>query len=382
MSMENGGTTSRPRAKLIPERIKEAREGRGFTLEAFAERIGVTRQAVAQYENGQNGPSGEVLSEIIAATRQPLSFFTSSPERAGDMATPFWRSLKRMEQHHRRRITRRMQWARDICGLVERFVELPAVNLPQVNFDYEVWDDEDIELAAEETRAFWGLGSGPVKNLAALLEANGVIIVRDLVECADMDAVSCWISGRPIILLSDEVKSGPRDLYNLAHELGHAILHAGVDVSSQNIDAIEKQANRFAGAFLLPRASFSREVLGTSLGYFLNLKQRWGVSIAAMAYRCRDLNIFSDNQLSYLFKQMNWKKIRRVEPLDDAFPVNTPSVLADAIKMLVEHRVYTRDQIEGALSMNMEDVEALCGVEPGFLNSRVVRVQFRPANSS
>lgn len=384
MRTDNGGDGARPRARLIPERIKEAREARGLTLEAFAEALGVTRQAVAQYENGQIAPSGDVLGTIIARTAQPLSFFTSAPTRAGEIKAPFWRSLKRMEQHHRRRIARRLQWAADICALVERFVDLPAVDFPVIAFDPDTADEEDIERAAETTRDHWGLGRGPIRNLGALLEKKGAIIAREAVACADMDAVSCWICARPFILLSSEVNSGPRDVYNLAHELGHIVLHASVELNSDNLDAIEKQANRFASAFLLPRESFSGEVLGTSLGYFVTLKQRWGVSIAAMAYRCKDLEIFTDNQFSYLFKQMNWKKVRKIEPLDDAFPVNTPSVLADSVRMLVEHDVYTREQIEGALSLNLADVESLCGVPPGYLDNRVVQLhlkrQFDPNN--
>jgi Zn-dependent peptidase ImmA (M78 family)/DNA-binding XRE family transcriptional regulator len=377
MNIENGGAGTSPRAKLIPERIKEAREGRGFTLEAFAETLGVTRQAVAQYENGQISPSGEMLGKLITETAQPLSFFTSVPARAGEPRAPFWRSLKRMEQVHRRRITKRLQWTADICAMVERFVEVPKVDFPVIPFDVDTADEEDIERAAEAARDYWGLGRGPIRNLSALLELKGAIVVREKVACADMDAVSCWICARPFILLSEEVKSGPRDIYNLAHELGHVILHATVELTSENLDRIEKQANRFASAFLLPRESFSNEVIGTSLGYFITLKQRWGVSIAAMAYRCKDLEIFTDNQFSYLFKQMNWKKIRKTEPLDDAFPVNTPSVLADSVKMLVEHGVYTREQIEGALSLNLADVESLCGVSPGYLDTRVIRLQFK-----
>lgn len=377
MRTDNGGDSARPRARLIPERIKEAREARGFTLETFAEALGVSKQAVAQYENGQTAPSGDVLGTIIAKTAQPLSFFISSPARDGEPRAPFWRSLKRMEQHHRRRIARRLQWAADICALVERFVDLPRVDFPVISFDPETADEEDIERAAEATRDHWGLGRGPIRNLAALLEKKGAIVVREAVDCADMDAVSCWICARPFILLSEQVISGPRDVYNLAHELGHIVLHATVDLRAENLDKIEKQANRFASAFLLPRESFSVEVLGTSLSYFVTLKARWGVSIAAMAYRCKDLEIFTDNQFSYLFKQMNWKRVRKVEPLDDAFPVNTPSVLADSIRMLVEHGVYTREQIEGALSLNLADVESLCGVPPGYLDNRVVRLKLK-----
>lgn len=62
---------------------------------------------------------------------------------------------------------------------------------------------------------------------------------------------------------------------------------------------IEKEANRFAGAFLLPKESFAQEIISTSFSHFISLKKRWKVSIAAMLYRYEDLGILSDNQLLY-----------------------------------------------------------------------------------
>ncbi len=376
--VSEGTTPAAAGAKPIPERIREAREARGLSGEALAEAIGVSRQAVAQFETGQASPAGETMSRIIGTTGQPISFFTTLPPRAGEPRSPFFRSLKRMEQHHRRRIVRRMQWAGDIGALIERFIDLPTVNFPDFEFDVAAGDEDDIEFAAEKLRDHWGLGRGPIRNLGAVLEAHGILLVRERVDCADMDAVSCWIGGRAIVLLSDEVVSGPRDLFNLAHELGHLLLHPDVEVSSANLDMIEKQAHRFASAFLLPRDTFSREVLGSSLAYFTSLKGRWGVSIVAMAYRCRDLGLLSDNQFSYLFRQMNVKRIRKVEPLDDRFSVNRPTVLAEGLRMLVEHGVHTRSQIETSLGLNLRDVEAVAGLPTGYLDQRVVPIRFRP----
>ena len=363
--------------KPIPERIKEAREARGFTLEAFADALAVSRQAVAQYETGIIAPSGEAMSKIIGLTEQPLSFFTSAPARSGELTTAFWRSLKRMSQHHRRRIVRRLQWASDITALVERFVDLPAVNLPEIEFDCDVHGDEEIERAAEVAREHWKLGSGPISNLAITLEENGIVLVRESASCDDMDAVSAWSMGRPFILLDNDVEGGPRDLFNLAHELGHVLLHTGVEIDSSNLTRIERQADRFAGAFLLPNQTFPKEVFGSSLDHFKFLKKRWGVSIQAMIYRCKNLGLLSENQVAYLFKQINHHRMRRHEPLDDAFPVNKPTMLGGAIKMIVEHGVYTRGQIEDDLRLNMRDVESLCGVPRGYLDARVVRMQFK-----
>ncbi|GLV27384.1 ImmA/IrrE family metallo-endopeptidase [Sphingobium chungangianum] len=364
-------------AKPIPERIREAREARGLSGENLAEIIGVSRQAVAQFETGQASPGGETMSKIIAETGQPISFFTSMPVRPGEPRSPFFRSLKRMEQQHRRRIVRRMQWAGDIGMLLERFIDLPAVNFPEFEFDADSGDEDDIERAAEKLRDHWGLGRGPIRSLGAVMEANGILLVREPVRCQDMDAVSCWIGGRAIVLLSKEITSGPRDLFNLAHELGHLVLHPDVEVNSTNLDMIEKQANRFASAFLLPRETFSQEVLGSSLAFFKSLKARWGVAIAAMAYRSRDLGILSENQFSYLFRQMNAQRIRKVEPLDDAFSVNQPGVLAEGLRMLVEHGVHTRAQIEASLGLNLRDVEAIAGLSEGYLDQRVVPIRFR-----
>lgn len=382
MREETGAAAKRPLPKPMPERIKEAREARGFTLEAFADALGVSRQAVAQYETGIIAPSGEAMSKIITLTEQPLSFFTSAPARTGELTTAFWRSLKRMGQHHRRRIVRRLQWASDITSLVERFVDLPAVNLPEVEFDCESDGDDAIERAAEAAREHWKLGKGPISNLAVTLEEHGIVLVRESASCEDMDAVSAWSMGRPFILLDNDVEGGPRDLFNLAHELGHVFLHTGVEVDGSNLTRIERQADRFAGAFLLPRDTFSKEVFGSSLDHFKFLKKRWGVSIQAMVYRCKNLGLLSENQVAYLFKQINYHRIRKHEPLDDAFPVNRPTMLGGAIKMIVEHGVYTRGQIEDDLRLNMRDVESLCGVPKGYLDARVVRMQFRRPESS
>lgn len=46
------------------ERIKQLRKTLGLTQQEFAERIGITRNAVANYETGRNEPIGSVLNLI------------------------------------------------------------------------------------------------------------------------------------------------------------------------------------------------------------------------------------------------------------------------------------------------------------------------------
>ncbi|HUN59284.1 MAG TPA: XRE family transcriptional regulator, partial [Candidatus Binataceae bacterium] len=301
--------------RIVPERIKEAREARGYTREAFAEALGITAQAVAQYEVGQHSPGPEIMGKIIVLTAQPPAFFSADrPSARERFGTPYWRSLARMNRADRLRVARRLEWSADIVSYVERFIELPPVNLPPVKDVGTAANLEWLEIAAEAVREKWELGSLPIEYLAPTLEANGIVLIKESVECADMDAVSRWQAGRPYILLSEDKHSLPRENFDLAHELGHIICHSHVEVTSENLAAVERQANYFAGALLLPRRSFPQEVLSTSLNYFLELKKRWRVSVQAMVYRCKDLGLLSKHQVAYLWRQVGR---RTSEELDD-----------------------------------------------------------------
>lgn len=366
--------------KVIPERIREAREACGLSLDMFAIKLGISRQAVAQFETGQNGPSAETFSQIITITGQPPSFFTKSRRRkGGSVRSPFWRSLKRMENADRARVARRIEWAADIVDYVESYVSLPTPNIPDLQWHSDGNNAEDIEQIALRLRTEWKIGNGPIHDLVKLLEANGIILVRETVLSDDMDAVSTWQAGRPYILYAAEVESAPRVNFNLAHELGHLLLHSDIEVSSDNLSRLEKQANRFAGAFLLPRPTFSSEVISTSLNYFEQLKKRWHVAIAAMVYRCKDLGILTGTQVNYLWRQMNAKGIRRIEPLDDAFEHCQPGLLKAALEMLVVHRVQTKADIEEAINLNASDIESLGGTEEGWLAAeKIIAFGARP----
>ena len=113
---------------------------------------------------------------------------------------PFWRGLKRMSRPDRLRIARRLEWAWDVVNYIERFIELPNANLPSVEWDFQAGSDDELERIALQLRDHWELGRGPIFDLAAIVEANGIILVKEPVQCDDMDAVSRWQEGRPFIL--------------------------------------------------------------------------------------------------------------------------------------------------------------------------------------
>lgn len=371
-------------SKIIPERIREAREAVGMTDDEFADAIGVSRASVGTYETGAVSPRGDVFSKIIAVTRQPPAFFTTQRKYSGDFRTPTWRSLKRMQRPDRLRVGRRLEWAYYVTEFMAEYVDLPPISLPSIEFDFENDGNERIEEIADQLREFWNVGFGPLTDLAPILEYHGIIVVEEAVRCDDMDAVSRWQGGRPYLLYASDQESNSRKIFNLAHELGHLVLHNAIEVNSRNLDRMENQANRFAGAFLLPRRTFAREIANTTIDYFLSLKGRWRVAVAAMIYRCKELGILNAEQVKYMWKQMNARGIRKKEPLDNAFPLSRPTVLASAARMLIDNKLKLPAQIAEEIILNADDIESLCALPPGTLQNKIVAFPklSRTANSN
>src|SRR5437868_6471461 len=58
---------------------------------------------------------------------------------------------------------------------------------------------------------------------------------------------------------------------------------------------VERQAHQFGAAFLMPEEQI-RPLLPSrfELRRLIDLKHQWGVSIAALLYRCRELGVMSD----------------------------------------------------------------------------------------
>ena len=124
---ESKDNKTRNLPKIVPERIREAREANGYTSESFAEVLGVSRQAIGQYEIGQTTPSPEIFREIISLTGQPPSFFTTQRKRNSELfRRPFWRALKRMHRNDRSKIKRRLEWAYDIVPVSYTHLTLPT----------------------------------------------------------------------------------------------------------------------------------------------------------------------------------------------------------------------------------------------------------------
>ena len=334
-----------------PDRFKEARRAKGLNQTELADAVGLTRQAISSYEMGDRQPEPPIFIRIAQVLGQPLSYFTSDrPGVDGPIGPAFFRSRKAAAKALNDRCEIWREWFAQSASLFSGLVKFPEVSLlhfsPRAGRFYSA---DEIEDAAKQCRRAWTLGDGPLANVIGMLESKGIVTARAEFGTADIDAFSFWAGYRPMIVLSSDKNVCARSRFDAAHELGHLVLHRGVGEEEledrETLDQIESEANRFAGAFLMPPESYAHEVFTTRIGGFVELKKRWKVSVAAQIYRCANLGLITDDQVLNLRKQISRLKWRQKEPLDDELKPEQPMLLRKAFELVVSSRVATASDI-------------------------------------
>ena len=118
---------------------------------------------------------------------------------------------------------------------------------------------------------------------------------------------------------------GDRYRLTLAHELGHAIMHRFPEGD------IEGQANAFAREFMMPAAEIRSELASLTIQRLAQLKQRWKVAMAALAYQAHALGCISDTKYSSVFAVFNRLGYRKAEPIE--IPVEKPTLVPQLIDL-------------------------------------------------
>lgn len=361
--------------KFNGSRLRSAREARGLSGAALAELVNVSRSAISQYERGVQTPSPQNVQEIANKLNLPPKYFLQQSIQSNQTAV-FYRSFSAALKSARTRSQRKLDWLHEIVDHLEQLIELPNVNLPEIELPDDVLSvtSDEIENIAKKTRRFWGLGDGPISNMVQLLENNGIIVSRQFLDSLKLDAFSNWNveSHRPFVVLGSDKGSAVRSRFDAAHELAHLILHkdlAEKDLKNASIfKAIERQANEFAGAFLLPSTTFLSEVFSFTPEGLLTLKKRWGVSVGLMVKRSSDLGAIDDDSTRKLWMRISKRGWRKKEPYDDEILPESPNILSKCFQLLIDSGIGVRDSILARLPWHWRDIEEIASLRTGLLS--------------
>ncbi len=313
------------------DRLRQARLFQGWRKVEVARALGLTPAVVTQYEQGRTRPSAATLAALSLHLGFPPEFFERGrPAVRIDQGQTHFRRLRSTSKLDRDRLVVRLELLAELLGRIEEHVRLPAVSVPSLEVDPD-GGDQAIEAAAAEVRGDWQLGDGPIDHVVRLLEAKGVVVVRPRLGTGDVDAFSTWAAGRPLIVLASDKLDAARSRFDAAHELGHLVMHHDAEPGRQ---ALERQAQRFAAAFLMPAQAISPEFPRRMnwLAY-LELKLRWRVSLQALLYRARGLGVLSPDAYKRAQVQLSVKWGRVQEPGEPG-PPEQPMVLQRALELL------------------------------------------------
>ena len=362
--------------KVVPYRIKQARVSRGLSMVELSELVSVSKQAISQYEMGKNSPGIAILTSIANVLKYPVSFFYKPlPVNENASSAVFFRCKKTTKVKVLNAAREKIAIFREINDYLEEFVDFPMLNLPKVNYEDDginPIDNEQIEQHAMALRNHWGLGTRAIDNLINIVQKNGIIVSKMQLRLNKLDAFSVWFNNKPFIFLSSDKDTNVRIRFDIAHEIGHLLMHADYyseeDLKNSVIrEKLEDEADRFAGAFLLPKESFSKDVFSTSIDHFIQIKSKWKTSIGAMIYRCDTLGILSYSQIKYLKDQMTTRVYWRKEPLDKEMPIEKPFAHKQAIQLLLDNNVITVNQLLEATGCSAEELEQYCFLDKGTL---------------
>lgn len=363
---------------LVPSRLLDARKVKRLSQEELATLVGVTRQSISAYERGEKFPDSDVFQHLTAVLEQPVGYFTNPDAPLfGNTTARFYRKFGAETIRRNEACAVLSNWFVYTAKYLDDFINYPPVSLLEgmPGASSGRYTNEEIETLALNLRRHWGLGLGPISNVLALLESKGIVICKYEMDGENVEAFSFWNGKKPFIFMASEKEAGARIRYDLAHELGHLVLHKWVESSElENKDTlkiIENEANKFAAAFLLPTPSFPNEIYTTKLDAFIPLKQRWKVSIQVMMYRCRDLDIIDSDQFLNLYKQVSFRKWKKKEPLDDPskIPLEQPRLLRQAMELLIDNARKHPDEIVNELRLNPSWLEIFCNLPKGVFKS-------------
>lgn len=339
---------------FVPARLTLAREAAGLLQSELAERIDTTQSAVSQYEDpdGRVKPSPERIARLSLALGVPPAFFAGDVGPRLDPNSCHFRKRRSAKKRDQARVLARGDIVLILSDYLNRLMHLPDPTLEELQTT--VASVEGIEALALRVRDSWGLGQGPVPNVIRLMERHGVIAIEVMTEASDLDAFSSWRENRPVVFLGADKRSATRRRFDVAHELGHLLMHRSCKPGDKTREA---EADRFAGAFLMPAETFRRECPSRlSWPHLRALKKRWGVSLQAIIYRAGELAIWTQYTVRRAYQQLRARGWHLAEP--DEPQIEQPSLLSRAIAMLSEGG-FSVVRIAQEARMSVEQIERL-----------------------
>ncbi len=327
----------------LGNRLKQAREACVLTQEASAIEMGMARATIAQIELGNRSVSGIELSRFAHVYARDIREFLAPSFSISGLTAVLFRSEEDAGDGVKEAL-------RDCIALGHQLRDLEELlgitrttghvaSYPSVALGSK-WDaiQSGTQAALEERRRL-GMGSAPISDMPALLEAQGI---RTGLISMPAGVSGLMISDPSIGLFVVVNREHPpvRQRFSWCHEYAHLLLDRArlghVTREAERSDLLEVRANVFAATFLMPEDGVRQFIASLGKGSasrlhaevfdeagvvpvdsrtaggsqdlqiydVVKLAHHFGVSFLSALYRLLNLKLVTDKQFEEM-KQMD-----------------------------------------------------------------------------
>lgn len=367
----------------LGKRLSEARSQAGLTQEDAADHLGIPRTAMVQLEAGRRAVSTLELAELAKLYQTPVAnFFHEGPATDEDPLVALGRVSDELRDHpatadsiracvalFREGVALEHELGRETVPLLPSYA-VPARSQGEAAA-------QGIEAAARE-RSRLGLGDAPIADMCRLISEQGIWATS--VELTNgFSGLFLNHASIGLAIVVNKKHGSARKRFSYAHEYAHALFDrdrvAAVTVRENATELIERRANAFAAAFLMPqagvesllrsmhkglpsrRAFVSYDVAGgggqeseertqpgtqdLTFREVASLAKHFGASYVAACYRLRELGFVNKSELEALLAQEDRGRayIAFTGGADEKEPNQQPAKKADDEKELVEQMI-------------------------------------------
>ena len=244
----------------LGRQLRSARERRGLSQQTVADAVGLPRTAVTLVESGQRQVSTAELTRFAELHGMSISELLSPNEPQDDPLVVLYRLAPQMGNDPK--IKALVERCLDLCKIG---IELEAAlgreaSLGPPSFPVSPPQNagaaitQGTEVADEERRRL-GLGYAPIRDICSRITEQGVWAAITPLD-TNMSGFFMHHPKIGLVVIANSSHRPSRRRFSFAHEYGHALMDRDLRVqitSTTNADElIEKRANAFAAAFLLP----------------------------------------------------------------------------------------------------------------------------------
>lgn len=349
---------------MIYDQLTFAREYRGLTQTALAKRVsGLSQSNLSKFEKGVGTLSADALRRIMQELDFPMEFLSLSINNAATSEN--FRKKAGLNSATRNMITRFTKLVAYALDQLFEDMEVPAFNIPQIDIESGVTPEEIAQIVRRKFR----LGTEPVRDIYGLLERNGVFIYEWECNHEGFDGVSMTTDAGNHLIIINKNYTPDRKRFTLAHELGHIVMHSNSDFILLSSRDKEREANAFAGEFLLPHDVLRNALVGLRAKDLPSLKNVWLVSMQSIARRAKELNAIDERRYTNLMISISKNGWRMKEPIE--VYIDAPVVIDDVKRLAHDEIGYTisemsrfmhlpTDVVQDVLSMRRSPMHIVC----------------------